>query len=174
MRYGLAAERQPTNSLDIKKPFRIPKRWRGNTQKKNGNTRSKIGENDGGEDLSVHPQYPAEQGTALHQQVFWLKHDAKLRHCYARQLISNVIFFRTAFLRFHFRPNGPNDTLFVVLFAIKKIMTRVTNCFASTIHLNFGLLFRNLILQTATLRWQAKVKWSSYAGQCTVLALNNC
>ena len=121
-------------------------------KKNNGNTRGKIGKTDSGEDLPVNSRFPAEQGPALHQQAFWLKHDAKLRHCYARQLIGNVIFFRAAFLKFHFQPNGLNDTLFVVLFAIKKIMTRVTNCFASTIHLNFIFLFRNLSWHTATLR----------------------
>lgn len=31
-----------------------------------------------------------------------------------------LIFFRTDFLKSDFRPNGLNDTLFVVLFAIKK------------------------------------------------------
>jgi len=31
-----------------------------------------------------------------------------------------VFFFRTAFLKFYFRPNGLNDAPFVILFAIKK------------------------------------------------------
>jgi hypothetical protein len=34
LRYELAEGRQLTNSMDIKKPFRNPKRRRGNTQKK--------------------------------------------------------------------------------------------------------------------------------------------
>gem|GEM_PF-5283442 len=66
-----------------------------------------------------------------------------------------LIFFRAAFLKFHFRPNRLNDALFVILFAIKKIMARVTNCFVSTIHLNFSSLFRSLSWRAATLRQQA-------------------
>ena len=31
-----------------------------------------------------------------------------------------VIFFRTAFLNFYFRPNGLNDAPFVIFFAVKK------------------------------------------------------
>lgn len=52
-----------------------------------------------------------------------------------------LIFSRTAFLKFYFRPNRLNDALFVIIFAIKKIMARVTNCLARTIQLNFGSLF---------------------------------
>jgi len=31
-----------------------------------------------------------------------------------------LIFFRTAFLKFYFRPNGLNDALFVIIFTIKE------------------------------------------------------
>jgi hypothetical protein len=53
-----------------------------------------------------------------------------------------LIFFRPTFLNFYFRPNGLNDALFVLLFVSKKIMARVTNCFANPIPLNFSSLFR--------------------------------
>ena len=53
-----------------------------------------------------------------------------------------LIFSRTPFLKFYFRPNGLNDALFVILFAIKKIMAGVSNCFASTLYLNFSFLLR--------------------------------
>ena len=52
----------------------------------------KIGKTDGGKDLPVLSQFPAEQGPALRQQILWLKHAAKIRHCYARQFIGNVNF----------------------------------------------------------------------------------
>ena len=84
-----------------------------------------------------------------------MKHDAKLRRCYARQFIGNVNFFRSAFLKFYFRPNGLNDALFVIIFAIKEIMARVIICFASTVYLNFVSLFRSLSWQAAILRRQA-------------------
>jgi hypothetical protein len=83
-----------------------------------------------------------------------LKHDAKLRHCYARQFLGNVNFYRADFLKFYFRPNGLNDAVFAILFAIKKILARVTNCFASTVHLNFSSLFRSRSWRAATLRRQ--------------------
>ena len=63
--------------------------------------------------------------------------------------------FRTAFLKFYFRPNRLNDALFVIFFAIKKNMARVTNCLASTIQLNFGSLFHSLSWRAAILRRQA-------------------
>ena len=141
--------------MDIKKPFRNPKRWRGKTKKNNGNTIGKTGRTDSGKDLSGQSRFPAEQGPTLHQQVFWLKHDAKIQHCHAWQFIGNVNFLCTAFLKFYFRPNGLNDALFVILFAIKKIMTRVTNCLASIIHLNFGSLFHGFSWWAAILRRQA-------------------
>jgi len=83
--------------MDIKKPFRNPKRWRGNTRKNNGNTSGKIGKTDGREDLPVYSRFPAEQGSTLHQQVFGLKHAAKLRHCYACEFIGNVKFLSHRF-----------------------------------------------------------------------------
>jgi hypothetical protein len=51
-------------------------------RKNNGNAKGEIGKTDSGEDLLVHSRFLAEQSPALRQQVFWLKHDAKLRHCY--------------------------------------------------------------------------------------------
>ena len=58
--------------------------------------------------------------------------------------------FHAALLNFYFRPNGLNDALFILLFAIKKFRARVTNCLASTIPLNFSSLFRSL-------RWRAVI-----------------
>ena len=80
-----------------------------------------------------------------------------------------LIFFRTAFLKFYFRPNGLNDALFVIIFAIKKVMARVINCFASTVYLNFVSLFRSLSWRAATLRWQVThelpgMRWSAKFG----------
>jgi hypothetical protein len=66
-----------------------------------------------------------------------------------------LIFFRAAFHKFYFRPNGLNDAHFVIFFAINKITARVAHCFASSIQLNFGSLFHSLSWRTATFRWQA-------------------
>ena len=63
--------------------------------------------------------------------------------------------FRTSFLNFYFRPNRLNDALLVILFGIKKIMARVTNCLASTIPLNFSSLFRSISWRPVILRRQA-------------------
>ena len=75
-----------------------------------------------------------------------------------------LIFFCTAFLKFHFRPNGLNDAPFVILFAIKKIMTRVTNCLASIIHLNFNSLLHGFSWRAAILRRQAAHELSGIPG----------
>ena len=67
-----------------------------------------------------------------------------------------LIFFRTAVLNLYFRPNGLSDALFVIFFTIKKIMARVTNCLASTIHLNFSFLLRSF-------SWRAVILWRQAA-----------
>jgi hypothetical protein len=52
------------------------------SEKSNGNAKGNIRKTNGSEDLAAHSRLLAKQGAALRQQVFWLKHGAKLRHCY--------------------------------------------------------------------------------------------
>jgi hypothetical protein len=54
----------------------------GQYSKNNGNAKGKISKTNSSEDLLVYSRLLAQQGAALHQQVFQLKHGAKLRHCY--------------------------------------------------------------------------------------------
>ena len=65
MNYELAAGLQPTNSMDIKKPFQKRNGCGVILRKNNGNTKSKIGKTDGVEDLPVYSRFPAMEGPAL-------------------------------------------------------------------------------------------------------------
>ena len=71
----------------------------GATTRKNGqNVGGKSGETDGGQNLPVLSR-STEQCPALHQQLFGLKHDAKLRNDYGRQLIGNITFLLRPFFK---------------------------------------------------------------------------
>jgi hypothetical protein len=79
--------------------------------------------------------------------------------------------FRAVFLKFYFRPNELNDAHLVILFAIKKIMGRVTNCLASPIHLNFSsLLLRSFNWWPVILRRQAAPELLSMSGAASFSA----
>ena len=66
-----------------KNRFEVRNGDRGNNRENKENASGEIGKTDGGEVLSGHSRVLAKQGSALRQRVFWLEHDAKLRHCYA-------------------------------------------------------------------------------------------
>ncbi|HEX8504747.1 MAG TPA: hypothetical protein VF630_05225, partial [Hymenobacter sp.] len=67
-----------------------------------GKNALKIGKTDGEQDLPVSLR-GAIWRPALHQLVIGVKHDAKLRHCCARQLIGNVDFFSHCFSQLLFQ-----------------------------------------------------------------------
>ena len=71
----------------------------GATTRKNNR---KTGKTDGGKNFPVLSRRTVEQCTALHQRVFGLKHDAKLRYDYLGQLIRNVKFLLDIFFQYFF------------------------------------------------------------------------
>ena len=95
-----------------KNRFEIRNGGRTTTRKNSGNTRGKIGKTAGGEDLPVLARVAAEQSPALHQRVFGLKHDAKLRNVYAGQTLVMLPFYCVVFFNFCFRCNWLISALF--------------------------------------------------------------
>ncbi|WP_143080270.1 hypothetical protein [Hymenobacter arizonensis] len=106
----------------------------------------KIGQTDGEQDLPVSLRGCSKQ-PALHQLVFGLKHDAKLRNHFADQIPGNVKFlsgfFFDLFSIFIFCDWKEIAEIYGMYSAVNLFSTKFSACTAFNQNRNFGCLFRD-------------------------------